>query len=208
VASSRCRLENLINLFISGKQPPLTGNAKFHFHADVPRKHKSFLGEMTANGEFGVGGGKFNDKDTEQGLTRLSESTKPGKVEKAEKEDNPEMLLSELKGKVSAARGVSHLSHVEFSIPGAHAWVDGTFGLLNHQTDMHGTLITEGDVSATETGVRSLLLKALTPFLKHKNNAKMVPFKIAGPYGNVSISLDMNATQEKNWQKEKSGTKK
>ena len=78
---------------------------------------------MILSGNFGIGRGKFNDTPTEQGLTKLSESTRKGKQEIAE---NPETVLSDLKGQVTARDGVAHLSHVEFLIPGAHAWLNGT----------------------------------------------------------------------------------
>jgi hypothetical protein len=188
ISSDQGRLEDLVDLFISAKQPAMTGDISFLIHAHVPFSGKPFLQAMVLNGEFGIARSQFRDKQLEAGLARLSESTKKGKQEEQE---NPETVISGLKGDASAANGLAHLSHVEFKIPGAHAWINGTYSLLNYQTNLSGVLITQGDVADTETGFKSILLKALTPFFKHRHHAKIVPFKITGPYGKTQVSLDL-----------------
>lgn len=193
ISSGRARIEDFINLFISGKAAPLKGNAALRLHVEVPAERSSLLSAMTATGNFGIVDGKFVDKETEQGLTRLSESAIKSKPEPVE---DTSMVLSNLKGQVTAKDGLAHLNRVDFEMPGAHASLDGTFSLLNYNTDMHGVLITNGDISATETGFKSFLLKALTPFLKREEHAKVVPFLVAGPYGQVRISLDLHPKQQ------------
>ena len=167
------------------------GNANLQLHVAIPAERTSFLTALTANGSFGIVDGKFADKDTEQSLTRLSESATKGKPNPPADVADDTLVLSDLKGQVTARDGIAHLSHINFQMPGADATLDGTFNLLNYRTDMRGTLITKGDISTTETGFKSFLLKALTPFLKRENHAKVVPFIVAGPYGSVHISLDL-----------------
>lgn len=188
ISSGQGRLEDLVDLFISAKQSPMTGNIYFLIHAHIPPSGKPFLQALHLNGQFGIARSRFHDKQLEAGLTRLSESTKKGKQKENE---NPATVISDLKGKASAAGGLAHLSHVEFRIPGAHAWINGTYSLLNYRTNLSGVLITQGDVADTQTGFKSILLKALTPFFKHRHHAKIVPFKIAGPYGHTQVSLDL-----------------
>lgn len=191
ISSGHSRIEDFMDLFISGKQAPVMGNANLQMHVVVPAERTSFLASVTATGRFGIEDGKFADKDTEQSLTRLSDSATKGKSNPPTDVTDDTLVLSDLKGQVTARDGMAHLSHIEFQMPGAEAMLDGTFNLLNYRTDMRGTLITKGDVSATETGFKSFLLKALTPFLKRENHAKVVPFVVAGPYGSVRISLDL-----------------
>ncbi|MBV8553893.1 MAG: hypothetical protein JOY54_21545 [Acidobacteriaceae bacterium] len=188
VSSSHARIEDLLDLFISATQAPMSGNVSFHLRVNAPAFPHDFLQAMTMNGGFGIAEGKFSDTRTEQGFSKLSESAELGKRDDSE---NSETVLSGLKGQLAAAGGLARLSDVEFLIPGAHAWLDGTYNLLNYQTDLTGVLITTGDVSKTETGFKSFLLRALTPFFRHKGHAKVVPFKITGPYGRTNISLDL-----------------
>jgi hypothetical protein len=196
IVSSRARLEDLVDLFISGKQSPMSGNISFAAHVHMPLATEPFLKGLLLNGSFGVTRSLFSDRQLEQGLARLSRSTKAGKRATEETSD-PETVISDLKGTVHARDGIAHLSHVEFEIPGAHAWIDGTYSLLNYNTDLTGVLITKGDVADTQTGVKSVLLKIITPFFRRTHrNAKIVPFKISGPYGHTSVSLDLGREQQ------------
>ena len=200
VSTREARIEDLINLFASGNQAPMTGNLIAHMQAHIPASRDSFLRAMTATGGFGLLQGKFADSQTQQGLTRLSESAeneKPGEGE------NPVTVLSNLKGRFSASDGVAHLSKVEFEVPGARASLDGDYNLIDYETKMRGLLITKGNVSATETGFRSFFIKALNPFFRRWQQQKVVPFKITGRYARTQISLDLDRKR----QLEKSGIK-
>lgn len=191
ISSGQARIEDFMNLFISGKQAPVMGNANLQLHIVVPAERASFLTALTAKGSFGIVGGKFADKDTELSLTRLSESATKQKANATSDAADDTLVLSDLKGQVTVLDGLAHLSHIDFQMPGAEATLDGTFSLLSYRTDIRGTLITKGDVSTTETGFKSFFLKALTPFLKRENHARVVPFVVAGPYGSVRISVDL-----------------
>lgn len=188
LSSERARIQDLMGLFISAPQSPMTGEMGLNLRIDVPPGNEPLLGKMSATGEFGVVRAAFAEKDIEEGLTRLSDSTKAGKSLDVNRSG---MVLSGLKGQVSATGGVAQLSHTEFVMPGAHAWLDGKYNLSTYKSDLHGVLITTGNVSDAETGFKSFLLKVATPFMKHRKGNKFVPFKVTGPYGHTDISLDL-----------------
>lgn len=188
-SSQRARVQDLLDLFISAKQPNMTGDISLTGHFGLPAMYQSFIRDMTLTGSFGIAQGKFTDESTEAGLTKLSQTSRAGKRE--ESQEDSATVLSHLTGQAIVTQGVAHLSHVEFRIPGARARLFGTYSLLNYQTNLTGTLITTGNVSDTQTGIKSLFLKVLTPFFKHHRNAKIIPFKVTGPYGHTSVSLDM-----------------
>lgn len=193
VSTDRARIEDLMDLFVSSSQPPMTGNLTGHLEAYVPGGRDSFLRRMTAKGDFGLERGKFADTQTQQGLSRLSESAEKGSAAKGE---NPVTVLSDLKGRFTVAGGMAHLSNVKFQVPGASAALDGEYSIIDYHTNIRGLLITNGNVSAAETGVKSFLLKVLNPFFKRWRQQKVVPFKIAGPYGHTRVSLDLNRKRE------------
>ncbi|MBV9156134.1 MAG: hypothetical protein JO097_07715, partial [Acidobacteriaceae bacterium] len=102
-------------------------------------------------------------------------------------------VLSNLKGHGSATNGTARLSNVAFAIPGANAWIHGTYGLIDYKIDLHGTLLTTGDPSRATTGFKTLMVKVITPFFKRKHAVRLVPFKITGTYSNVNVGLDLGA---------------
>ena len=140
------------------------------------------------DGDFGIGAGQFTSPATQDSIDRLSQSAQ-GESKKEEDED-PSTALSNLRGHVSVKDGVARFSRVSFSFTGASATLEGTWGLIDHRFDMHGTLLTSGRLSETTSGFKALIVKALTPFLKKHHSVKVVPFRITGPSGDPAITLD------------------
>jgi hypothetical protein len=176
-------------LFIAAERPAMSGNITVNGHMNLAPGKAPFLQRIILKGAFGVDAGLFGDKATERELAKVSVSAIKG--DKEEDREDPQTVLSNIKGQVEASGGVAHLSRLSFSVPGAHAKLTGTFNLDTYRSDMHGVLITNGEISDAATGMKSLFLKALTPFFKRKKHARIVPFKISGPYGQTSISLDL-----------------
>ncbi|MGA8026911.1 MAG: AsmA-like C-terminal region-containing protein [Bryobacteraceae bacterium] len=189
IPSVNGRIENLLDLFISAKRPPMTGDVNLRAHATIPPGGQPFLKRLRMQGDFGIGAGKFTDKDTQDSISHLSESAK--KESKAQRKEDPETVLSDLKGHASINNGIATLSNVSFTVPGATASLHGTYNLINYNVDLHGTVVTTGDPADATSGFKSFLVKAITPFFKRKGHAKVVPFKITGPYQNTVIALDI-----------------
>lgn len=187
LAETSGRVEDLLDLFISAKLPPMTGSVTFRGHVDIPPGEAQLIERMKLVGDFGVGAGKFTDRGTEGDVWRLSES-----ADKREKgREDPATVLSDLRGHAVAANGVTTLTHLAFTVPGAKAVMHGTYNLVNYSVDLKGTLITTGQPGDATTGVKSLFVKALTPFFKHRHGNKVVPFKITGNYHDPALNLDL-----------------
>lgn len=192
------RVEDLLNLFISPKTPPMTGSVTFRGHFVLPPGKAQFVQRMQLEGDFGVGAGKFTDKDTEADLTRLSESADK-KKDKNDKQvrENPETVLSDLKGHAVAKNGIATLSGLSFSVPGADAKLGGTYNLINYKIDLHGTLLTTGQPGDATTGFKSFVVKAISPLFKRKHSEKVVPFKITGDFHNPKVDLDLGSKKNR-----------
>jgi hypothetical protein len=156
---------------------------------EVPPVHQAFLEKLKMQGDFGIDEGKFTKGGTQNGINRLSESAR-GETKQQEDED-PETVLSNLTGHVQVQNGTVTFSHISFTIPGAFAEFHGTYGLVTKNVDLRGILTTTGRLLDTTSGFKALTVKVITPFLKKKNSAKIVPIKITGTYGNASVGLDL-----------------
>lgn len=187
------RIEDLLDLFIKAKVAPMTGNVSLQGHFELPPGQGTFVQRMKLEGDFGVGSGKFTNKETEADVSRLSESAQ--KKRKPDTE-NPETALSDLKGHAVATNGVARLSNLSFTVPGAKATLDGTYNLENYKVDLHGKLITTGQPGDATTGFKSFIVKTISPFFKRRHSEKVVPFKLTGKYGNVSCALDLGSKKK------------
>jgi hypothetical protein len=128
---------------------------------------------------------RFTSSETQANVNSLSERAQ------GEKEDsNPENAISNLKGHVELKNGIATFSTLSFSVPGALAQLHGTYGLMNEQINLHGTLRLDARLSKGSTGIRSFLLKAVEPFLKKKDTGEVVPIKFTGSYTDPSYGID------------------
>jgi hypothetical protein len=187
VAGGSGRIEDVLDLFIEARRAPMTGAFTLKGHLDVPPGKSSFLTRLRMSGDFGVANGRFTDKQTQADLNRLSESAEKTK-DPAAKDD---IALSDLKGHGEIRNGVATLTDLHFNVPGATAVMSGTYSLLNYDVNLRGELFTDGKPWTATTGFKSWVLRAITPFLKKKQNLRVVPFKITGNYNNTNVGLDL-----------------
>jgi hypothetical protein len=187
--TDNAHVDDILRLFISANKAPMTGVFSFAGHVDIPGGPEPFLQRLKLVADFGVGRGKFMNAKTERDLTRLSDSSEKRHAEATEQTSGD--VLSNLRGHGAAANGMATLSDVFFAIPGASARLHGTYGLIGYRVNLHGSLLTTGNPSDAATGFKSFMMKVVTPFLKRKHSAKVVPFKITGSYSNIDVSLDL-----------------
>jgi hypothetical protein len=142
------------------------------------------------DGEFGIGGGHFTNPKVQEPVNRLAESAR-GET-KAQEDVDTATVLSNLKGHLSANGGIAQLSKVSFTEPGTIAEIEGTYNLIDKKVNLRGVLHTSGKLADTTSGFKSLVLKALGPFIK-KKSVTVVPFVITGTSSDPSFALDLDA---------------
>src|SRR5271157_2487812 len=184
------RIEDLLFLFTDADRPSMTGSINLRVKVQVPPGPPGFLRKLDLAGTCGIGSGRFTNPKVQQPVNVLTLSA--GGENKEQQAEDPETVLSQLSGQVSAKDGVATLSNVSFSAPGTRAQLQGTYNLVEGKVDLHGILYTQGKLSDTTSGFKALVLKAVGPFLKQKS-VTVVPFSITGTSSNPSFALDFTA---------------
>jgi hypothetical protein len=157
---------------------------------ELPSGPQGFLSRLRLDGDFGIGGGRFTNPKVQQPVNRLAESAR-GET-KDQEEVDPSTVLSNLRGHVSANGGIAKLSKISFTEPGTLAEIEGTYNLVDKKVNLRGVLHTSGKLADTTSGFKSVLLKALGPFIK-KKSITVVPFVITGTSSDPSFALDLDA---------------
>ncbi len=184
ISSRTGRLEDVLGLFVK-ERSPMSGPLVLRTHAELPPGEERFLNKIRLDGGFGVDAGNFSSAETQQDVDKLSAGAR------GEKMDDPETVLTDLNGRVVLAEGIAHFSDLSFSIPGAKARVHGTYDIRNHKIDLHGRMRVDSNISKTETGFKSLLLKVMDPIFKKKKKGEVVPVYIRGTYEKPQFGLDL-----------------
>ena len=181
----RGRAEDVLGLFVEAKEAPLTGSVQMNARVDLPPGKLTPVRRMHMWGEFAVEGGKFTDQDTQGDLNRLSASARPGASPDA-------TAFCRMKAQADVRNGVATLTNMDFSVPGASAKMEGTYGLVSpYDIALHGVLYTDGKPWTAVTGFKSFMVRIITPFLKKQKNVREVPFKIGGDYHDINVGLNL-----------------
>ncbi len=197
LSSSKARVQDLLWMFISEKQPPMTGPITFRAKATINPGKQPFLNRVKLVGDFGISDAQYSNPDTQKNLDVLSAQAR-GKADKVEDTNeklgndsyDPGRVVANIKGHVVLSDTVAHLSDVSFAVPGALAKVSGTYGLMNEHIDLHGYMRLDSELSKTTTGVKSFLLKVIEPFMKKgHHHASVVAIQIGGTYHNPTYAV-------------------
>lgn len=184
------RIEDLLHLLTGSIKPAEVGSVRFQTKLAFPPGSQSFLRRLRLDGTFGIDKSHFTDPELQQPVNRLAQSAR-GETRHQEEADTS-TVLSSLSGHVSANSGIAELSKVSFSEPGAVAEMGGTYNLIDKKLKLRGVLHTTGNLADTKSGFKSLVLKALGPFMK-KKSMTVVPFEITGTSSDPSFALDLFA---------------
>jgi AsmA-like C-terminal region len=170
------RIQDLLLLFVKAQRSPLTGIVSLSANAAIPPEQKPFLQKVKVEADFGIDSGHFTSPNTQQTVDKLSQQAQ------GEKNEDPESVLSDLKGHVVLKDGIANFSSLSFEVPGAIAQMDGTYDLVSERIDLRGILHIQAKLSDATTGIKSFLIKALNPFLKNDHPGAEVPVRITGTY--------------------------
>jgi len=182
---NRGRIEDILGLFVSAPRSPMSGAASLTSTAQFPSGEEPFLQRLRMDGHFGIGNGSFTNEDTQTDVEKLSAGAR------GQNKEDPETVMTDLTGTVTLTGGVAEFSKLSFGVPGAKAWLHGTYNLINERVDLHGNMRVDTQISKTTTGAKALLLKFMEPFFKKKKKGEIVPVHILGTYDKPQFGLDL-----------------
>ena len=193
---SNGRIQDLLRLFIKEPHSPIIGNISFRAHATVPPEGRPFEQEVVLVGDFGLDDGQFTKAKTQKKVDALSERALGKKVDGKEKdvddEEDSSRAIADLKGHVELRNGVATLTNISFSVPGAVAYMHGTFNLLNEKIDFHGVLKTDAEFSKVGGGgIKSIFLKPFDAIFKKKPKGAEIPVKMTGTYSHPQPGVEI-----------------
>jgi hypothetical protein len=195
------RIQDLLLLFISAQNSPMSGSVSFHAKAALPPGPDPFLRKVTIKGDFGIDSGNFTQASVQKDVQKLSEGAlgdaPRNRSEKEKDAEDPRNVLSDLRGHFEVENGTATFPDLAFRVPGAMTRLRGTYNLITEAINLHGTLQTESEPSGTTSGIKAFMLKALEPFLKKNPIGYVMPVKITGTYDHPFFGPDFGSLDMK-----------
>lgn len=189
LSSNHARIEDLLWMFVSSNPPDMAGAITFRSVATLPPESRPFLQKLRLQGEFGISNARYPHPETQRKIDVLSAQARgeADKVEDAEEKlgapIDPGRVLANLKAKVDLQDGTARLRDLSFDMPGAAALLNGSYNLESERVDLRGRARIDTQLSKATTGVKSVLLKVVQPFMKKsKTKESVVAIRMGGTY--------------------------
>jgi AsmA-like protein len=180
------RIEDVLGLFVKSPRAPMSGPVGLKAKVEIPPGKERFLEKVKLQGTFGVDEGTFTKPDTQTNVNKLSAGAR------GQNKDDPETVLTDLRGQVRLDHGISTFTELSFGVPGASARLHGTYNIIDHRIDLHGQMQVDSQISKTTTGMKALLLKVMDPIFKKRHRGEVVPVHIGGTYEHPQYGLDLS----------------
>jgi AsmA-like C-terminal region len=193
------RIQDLLRLIIKEPRSPIVGIVSFRAHVTIPPEGRPFEQEVVLVGDFGIDEGRFTKPKTQKEIGNLSERARGKKPDDEKKksdegdDDDPSRAIADLRGHVELRNGVATLTNISFNVPGATAYMHGTFNLLSERIDFHGVLKTDAEFSRVGGGgIKSVFLKPFDAIFKKKPVGAEIPVKLTGTYSHPEPGLEIS----------------
>jgi hypothetical protein len=181
------QLEDLLQLAVRSKTPPMSGAINLHTKIDLPPGDQDVVDKLHLEGEFDIRSARFSALDIRERLRGLSR-----KAQGDPTDESAGSSISNLHGHFQMKDGVATFSTLTMELEGASMQLTGSYKLRTEDLDFHGRVLLDAELSKTTTGAKAFFLKALDPFF-HKKNGKgsEIPIKISGKRSSPSFGLDI-----------------
>jgi AsmA-like protein len=173
-------------------EPETQGRATFQASAEFTNGPEPFLKRLKLNGEISLDHVSFISKQ-QQTMDAFSARVRknPPDDPQASSQSNPPEIFAEASSHTHFDDGVAYLPDVVVTIPGAKGKLKGTFNLLNYKVHLTGTAKLQKGLSHTSTGWKSVLLKPLAPFFRHKNAGTVISIAVTGTSQKPNLTQDV-----------------
>ena len=187
------RAEDLLTLFSKAPRPLLTGSIRLQGHLEVPPGVQSFALKLRAKGTADIAGIAWSNPKVQQQVDQLSlRAQDVGKAKQAIQDPAASpRVKSALRGGFVIQHGNIDIGRLVYQMPGATLLMHGRYPLLAREMEFHGVARTIAPASHLETGIKSLLLKPISPFLKKNGAGMQLPVSFTGDKAHPHFALDL-----------------
>jgi hypothetical protein len=172
------KIEDLLKLAIRTDPPIMTGLVRLKTKFDLPPGDRDVPNRLKLAGTFHVSAAHFPNEKLQGKIDALSMRSQ-GKPKLA-RDNIPDNVPSDLKGKFGLDNGLISFSQLEFRVPGTQVNLTGTYSLDGNQIDFHGKARLDAKLSHMVTGWKSILLKPADPFFSKNGAGTELPVKVTG----------------------------
>lgn len=184
------RAEDLLTLFSRSSHPFVSAAISLTGHVDVPPGKQRLILKLHSEGRAALAGATWSIPSIQQKVDALSMRAED---HAREAKDNPSAnprVASTITGRFVIQRGAIDIAGLVYKIPGAVVLGAGQYPLINRDLAFHGVARTVASAAHMETGIKSLLLRPISPFLSKNGAGMQIPVSFTGDKAHPAFALD------------------
>lgn len=179
------RIEDFLRLAVKSQNPPMTGGIRFDTKVKIPPGSTEVIDRLQLDGTFGLDGVRFTSRDVQEKIDGLSHRAE------GDPKDHEDKVTADFSGVFHLRGGQLSLPELQFTVPGAHVSMHGSYALRNGALNFDGTAKMDATISQMTTGIKSKLLRPFDRFFSRDGAGTVLPIEIRGTRGEPSFRLDI-----------------
>jgi hypothetical protein len=191
------RIEDLLALSMKTLPPVMRGTVAMQTKLHIPPGKERVSQKIQLAGDLTIQGVEFSSAKLQDRVDALSlrAQGKPQEVKLAGSDGKAE-VASRMAVQFSLAHQLMTVPALRYEVPGARIAMDGVYSLDGNLFEFKGHVRTDATASQMVTGWRSVLLKAVDPFLKKNGAGVELPISVSGAKGDFRFGLAMHDVDE------------
>ena len=182
----RGRLEDFIKLTTRVKTSPIAGDVDVTAKLDIPPGPADVVERMDLAGTFQLAAARFTSQAIQDKIDTLARSGQ-GRPNDGSVDD----VASNMKGDFNMSGGRLTLRSLSFKVDGAEVQLAGYYDVKREVIDFSGVLRLDAPISQTQTGWKSVVLKAFDPLFRRDGAGTVLPITVSGTREQPKFGVDI-----------------
>ena len=189
ITLDEARLEDLMQLAVKSRRPPLTGRMDLTTKFVLPAGEDDVIERLQLDGRFELEQARFTNLNVQRRITTLS---RRGRGEENDEGAEGERVVSNMRGRFVMRNARLTFSALTFAVPGSTVELSGSYDMRAGTIDFVGNLLTDASLADMTSGWKSLVARVAQPFFSRPGGGSRLPIRISGPREKPAFGLDMS----------------
>ena len=180
------RLEDFVKLTTRVPHSPMTGQVDVTARLEIMPGAGEVIDRMDLEGQFQVASARFTSQSIQD---RIDELSRRGRGRPTD--ESIDDVASNLRGTFRLKDARMDLSRLTFRVEGAEVRLAGHYDVASERLNFAGELRLQARASRTQTGWKSIMLRAFDPLLDAKGAGTVLPISITGTRKDPKFGADL-----------------
>jgi hypothetical protein len=186
LTSTDARMEDILSLTVPSQPPAIDGQVQLDALFDLPQGERDIVERIRLDGRVSVKTARFT---VDRIQDKVDELSRRGRGRPSDQSINN--VASDFSTAFLVQKGTVKLTGLRYRVSGATVALDGTYALESGALDFSGDARLVASASATQTGVKRLLLMPFNFIFRKDGAGTLVGINVTGNINQPKVGVDL-----------------